>query len=111
MVHKVKNEHKGVNDSSVMYIPVVPLRAYNVGNLVEQRKAFLEGVPLPDMPQSNLEGLEKDHEDRGKPGDILTIEGRRLMGLEPFESNEVGITSGQKSIRKIENEALGFEGE
>ena len=108
-MHSVEKEHNGSNDSSVIYIPVVPLCGYNVGNLVEQRKAFLEGVPPPDMPpESETEGLERDHEDRGKPEDILTMEGRRLMGLEPFEVNEVGITKGQKAIRQIANEALGF---
>ncbi|KAJ3785782.1 hypothetical protein GGU10DRAFT_421595 [Lentinula aff. detonsa] len=109
LVHKVEEQHKGVNNSSVIYIPVVPLCGYNVGNLVDQRKAFLEGIPPPDMPPvSSSEGLERDHEDRGKPDHIMTLAGRRLMGLEPFEVNEAGITAGQKTIREAANEALGF---
>ncbi|KIK70204.1 hypothetical protein GYMLUDRAFT_213378 [Collybiopsis luxurians FD-317 M1] len=109
MVHKVEEEHKGQNDSSVMYIPVVPLCGYNVGNLIEQRKAFLEGVPPPDMPpESESEGLERDHEDRGRPENILSLEGRKLMGLEAFEVNAADLVSGQKAIRQIANEALGF---
>ncbi|KAJ3873676.1 hypothetical protein F5051DRAFT_476225 [Lentinula edodes] len=109
LVHKVEEQHNGTNDSSVVYIPVVPLCAYNIGNLIDQRKAFLEGVPPPDIPpESESEGLEKEHEDRGTPDDVFTVEGRRLMGLEPFVENEPGITSGQKAIREAANEALGF---
>ncbi|KAJ4468825.1 hypothetical protein J3R30DRAFT_3304421 [Lentinula aciculospora] len=109
LVHKVEEQHKGFNDSSVIYIPVVPLCEYNIGNLVDQRKAFLKGVPPPDMPSATRsDKFERDHEDRGRPEDILTLEGRRLMGLEPFEASEVGITNGQKAIREIANEALEF---
>ncbi|KAF5390071.1 hypothetical protein D9757_003863 [Collybiopsis confluens] len=109
MVHKVEEEHRGTNDSSVMYIPVVPLCGYNVANLVEQRKSFLAGVPPPDMPPENeSEGVEKDHEDRGRPEDILSPQGRKLVGMDAFDENEAGTTAGQREIRQIANEALGF---
>jgi len=108
MVHKVEEIHEGTSDSSVAYIPVVPLCSYNISNLVEQRKAFLEGVPPPDLPSKHGEEEEKNHTDRGRPEDILTFEGKRIMGLEPFDVAEPGITAGQSGIRKVANEALGF---
>lgn len=107
MVHKVEEAHEGTSDSSVVYIPVVPLTSYNIANLVEQRKAFLEGVPPPDMVSMNDEE-EKHHDDRGRPEDILTLEGKRIMGLAPLDVEEKGITPGQFAIRGLANEALGF---
>lgn len=108
MVHKVEESHEGTTDSSVAYIPVVPLCGYNISNIVEQRKAFLEGIPPPDMPSRHGEEEEKNHADRGRPEDILTIEGKRIMGLEPFDLGEEGITPGQFAIRSLANEALGL---
>ncbi|KAK2627138.1 hypothetical protein QTJ16_003104 [Diplocarpon rosae] len=108
MVHKVEETHGGTSDSSVAYIPVVPLTAYNIGNLVEQRKAFLEGVPPPDMVSRDGEEQEKHHADRGKAEDILSVEGRRIMGLERFNTEEEGLTPGQSTVRALANKALGF---
>jgi hypothetical protein len=108
MVHKVEKAHEGTSDSSVAYIPVVPLTSYNIANLGEQRKAFLAGVPPPDMVSTGGEEEEKNHEDRGRPEDILTLEGKRIMGLAPFDVEEKGITPGQFAIRSLANEVLGF---
>jgi hypothetical protein len=108
MVHKVEETHEGSSDSSVAYIPVVPLTSYNIANLVEQRKAFLAGVPPPDMVSLEGEEEERVHDDRGRPEDILTLEGKRIVGLAPFDAEEKGITAGQYAIRSLANEALGF---
>jgi len=108
MVHKVEEAHEGPSDSSVAYIPVVPLTSYNIANLVEQKKAFLAGVPPPDMVSLEGEEEEKEHDDRGRPEDIFTLEGRRIMGLAPFDVEEKGITPGQFAVRSLANEALGF---
>jgi hypothetical protein len=108
MVHKVEEAHEGTSDSSVAYIPVVPLTSYNIANLVEQRKAFLAGVPPPDMVSTGGEEEEKEHDDRGRPEDILTLEGRRIMGFAPFDVGVDEITPGQFAIRSLANEALGF---
>ncbi|KAL1747369.1 hypothetical protein HDZ31DRAFT_32071 [Schizophyllum fasciatum] len=108
MVHQVEKEHNGTDDSSVAFIAVAPLCGYNVGNLVDQRKAFLEGVPPPDMPAQPGQGLEKDHEDRGSEKDILTSAGRRLFGLDKFDAEAEDLTSGQTAARNLANEALGF---
>jgi hypothetical protein len=108
MVHTVEKAHEGTSDSSVAYIPVVPLCGYNISNLVEQQKAFLEGIPPPDMVSRNGEEQEKEHDDRGRPEDFLTVEGKRIMGLSPFDLTEEGITPGQFRVRALANEALGF---
>ncbi|KAE9380703.1 DUF1479-domain-containing protein [Stipitochalara longipes BDJ] len=108
MVHKVEEAHEGASDSSVAYIPVVPLTSYNIANLVEQRKAFLAGVPPPDMVSLEGEEEEKEHDERGRPEDILTLEGKRIMGLAPFDVEEKGITPGQFAIRSLANEILGL---
>ena len=108
MAHTVESIHGGTSDSSVAYIPVVPLTTYNITNLIEQRKAFLEGIPPPDMVSRDGEEQEKNHEDRGKESDILSLEWKRMIGLEKFDVEEDGITSGQFAIRSLANEALGF---
>jgi hypothetical protein len=110
MIHMVEPEHNGTSDSSVAYIPVVPLTQYNIGNLVEQRKAFLASVPPPDMVPSDGEGLERDHEDelRGKPEHVLTVEGRRILGLEKLDVEEKGISPGQRRARILANQELGL---
>jgi hypothetical protein len=107
-VHKIEQIHQGTSDSSVAYISVVPLCKYNIGNLVDQRKAFLSGSPPPDMPPREGEGLESNHDDRGKPENIISFEGKRMLGLEPYDANAGGITAGQQKIRQVANEALGF---
>ena len=75
MVHKVEEKYEVTSDSSVACIPVVPLCGYNITNFVEQRKAFLEGVQLPDMVSRDGQEPEKEHEDRERAENILTIEG------------------------------------
>lgn len=108
MVHKVEQKHEGTEDSSVAYIPVVPLCKYNIGSLVEQRRAFLAGTPPPDMPPLAGEGTESTHEDRGRAEHVLTTEGRRMLGLEAFDAGAEGLTSGQKRMRELANRQLGF---
>lgn len=111
MVHSVEKKHQGTSYSSVAYIPVVPLCNYNMGNLIEQCKAFLASVPPPDMVSRHGEEQEKDHranDEAGLPEQILTTEERRIMGLEPFDTEEEGIKPGQLAIRQLANDALGF---
>ncbi|KAF9638524.1 putative duf1479-domain-containing protein [Lasiodiplodia theobromae] len=108
MVHKVEYEHRGSEDSSVAYIPVVPLTRYNVANMVEQRKAFLSGLPPPDFPVAAGTRTEADHEDRGSAENILSTEGRRMLGLEAFNVQEEGLTAAQRRIREYANKILGF---
>jgi hypothetical protein len=60
------------------------------------------------MPPREGEGLESNHVDRGKPENIISLEGKRMLGLEPYDVNAGGITAGQQKIRQVVNEALGF---
>ncbi|KAF9074171.1 hypothetical protein BDP27DRAFT_1214828 [Rhodocollybia butyracea] len=47
VVHAVESQHKGKGDSSVMYIPAVPLTEHNAGYLRDQRIHFEQGLPPP----------------------------------------------------------------
>ncbi|CAF4851412.1 unnamed protein product, partial [Rotaria socialis] len=49
-MHAVDSIHRGQSDSSVFYIPAVPLCEMNVKYLAQQRDAFLQGIPPPDFP-------------------------------------------------------------
>ncbi|KAI0941545.1 hypothetical protein AcW1_003415 [Taiwanofungus camphoratus] len=82
VVHAVESEHTGPGDSSVLYIPAVPLTEYNANYLRDQVAAFKSGLPSPDFPGG--EG-ESTFAGRCTADDVQTTEGRRLLGLEPFE--------------------------
>ncbi|KAF8070215.1 hypothetical protein FPV67DRAFT_1413151 [Lyophyllum atratum] len=103
IVHEVEGHHNGKNDSSVVYIPAVPLTVKNGRYLREQRATFEAGLPAPDFPkgpgESNCVG-------RATPADVTSVEGRRAFGLEPFE-----VKGGEKSksFIKTMNDLL-FEG-
>ncbi|KAJ3505316.1 hypothetical protein NLJ89_g7485 [Agrocybe chaxingu] len=80
-VHAVENQHHGLSDSSVLYIPAVALTVHNASYLRDQRINFLAGLPAPDFPGG--EG-ESKFVGRGTIDDISTQEGRRMFGLELF---------------------------
>ncbi|KAG0701148.1 hypothetical protein DFH29DRAFT_982816 [Suillus ampliporus] len=77
VVHAVEGLHGGQNDSSVFYIPAVPLSRVN----------FFHGLPSPDFPGGSGESTFTG---RATPQDITTREGRQAVGLEPFVSRGVG---------------------
>ncbi|KAK5228226.1 hypothetical protein LTR72_002109 [Exophiala xenobiotica] len=108
-LHEVEDENKGVNDSSVLYVANIPLCKYNIQNMLNHRKAFREAGPPPDYVRDfgGPYQLEAEHEDHGaREENILTTRGRQALGLEEFDENEVGITEGQRLIRKMANEAM-----
>ncbi|KAF7356273.1 Duf1479 domain protein [Mycena venus] len=86
MIHAVEGYRGGKEDSSVMYIPAVPLTLGNAQYLRDQRSNFLAGFPAPDFP--------------GGPGESTfvgraTVEdvhpgGRCAVGFEKFETAEDG---------------------
>lgn len=39
---------------------------------------------------------------------ILSVEGLRALGLEPFDEGEKGLSVGQREMRKLANLKLGF---
>ncbi|KAG8862904.1 hypothetical protein FRB96_000322 [Tulasnella sp. 330] len=79
-IHAVEKTHSGKGDSSVLYIPVVPLTTRNAEYLAYQRATLLEGIPAPDFPggagEAGFVGV-------GGPKDIVTEEARMAMGLSP----------------------------
>ncbi|KAI0076408.1 DUF1479-domain-containing protein [Panus rudis PR-1116 ss-1] len=82
LVHAVERKHSGKSDSSVLYIPAVPLTLKNAAYLRDQRETFIEGLPSPDFPGG--EG-ETSFIGRSTLQDVQTAEGRRVLGLEPFD--------------------------
>ncbi|KAL0580983.1 hypothetical protein V5O48_001075 [Marasmius crinis-equi] len=81
-VHSVEAEHNGKGDSSVMYIPAVPLTTYNAHYLRTQRNNFVAGRPAPDFPGG--EG-ESKFVGRGTADNITTKLGKQAYGFEPFD--------------------------
>jgi hypothetical protein len=88
VVHAVEAEHRGdeaAKDSSVLYIPVIPLTMASFDYIQSQRENFAKGIPPNDFPGG--EG-ESRHAGRGVAQDITTKQGRRAMGLEAFAIRE-----------------------
>lgn len=109
IVHEVDKFHPGTRDSSVSYNACIPLCPYNLDNLVEMRDSFLAVRPPRDFEKYEHGELEREHEDNGaKKENVLSLEGLRALGLEPFDENEAGITAGQREMRKMANARLGF---
>ncbi|KAI5481415.1 hypothetical protein MNV49_004171 [Pseudohyphozyma bogoriensis] len=82
VVHAVENEHKGKGDSSVMYIPAIPLTKNNWTYVAQQREEFLQGVPPSDFPGGDGEQFFTG---RATGDDVVGAEARRAMGLDLFD--------------------------
>jgi hypothetical protein len=104
VVHAVEKRHMGAagKDSSVMYIPAIPLTKANFDYILSQRDCFLEGIPPQDFPGG--EG-ESNHIGRGQPTDIISTIGRRSMGLEKFEIQD-GMPEAEKRLIEACNAQL-----
>ncbi|KAF2156557.1 DUF1479-domain-containing protein [Myriangium duriaei CBS 260.36] len=107
-IHAVDKVHNGKGDSSVMYIPACPLTERNAKYLARQRDAFLQGIPAPDFP-----GGEGESRHVGRPGvaDVAQVNdkaGMRAFGLERWNSEQEGLSEGEKKMLQIANETLGF---
>ena len=83
LIHAVESSHCGSSDSSVMYIPAVPLTKRNMEYVIKQRKAFEEGTPPGDFP-----GGEGERNCSGRAGEevIQGDDARRAMGLMRFDA-------------------------
>lgn len=109
LVHEVDRFHPGARDSSVAYNGCVPLCPYNLENLVSMRQSFLDVLPPRDFEKYEHGELEREHEDHGaRPENVLSLAGKRALGLEPFDCDEEGLTRGQREMRRRANERLGF---
>lgn len=86
-VDSVESSHMRQNASSVMYIPSVPLTLMNLCYIREQRESYLSRTPPPGFP-----GGECESKFRGTGGyqDVLTLEGRRAMGLDVSDLASAG---------------------
>ncbi|TID26690.1 hypothetical protein E6O75_ATG01183 [Venturia nashicola] len=110
-IHAVDKTHAGSTDSSVLYIPTCPLTFDNAQYLVRQRDTFLNGKPSPDfgggegesnhigrVTVNNLEGV----------GSLRNADGLRSMGLEMWDAEAEGLTTGQRRVMNLANKELGF---
>ncbi|KAL3456869.1 hypothetical protein BJX64DRAFT_293717 [Aspergillus heterothallicus] len=109
LVHEVDRFHPGTMDSSVVYNACNPLTPYNLDSLLSVRDAFQKVIRPRDFNTMLPTGeTEEDHEDHGaRMENILSEEGMRAMGFMPFDVDEVGLSEGQRSMRRLANEKLG----
>lgn len=94
-IHAVDPEHEGKWDSSVFYIPALPLCDINLKYAWIQRESFMKGLAPPDFPGFPHGEAETKHIDRASPQDVEKeggIEALQQFGLHPFvaESDKPG---------------------
>ncbi|PWN18008.1 DUF1479-domain-containing protein [Microstroma glucosiphilum] len=104
-VHSVEAAHTGQSDSSVMYIPAVPLTANNWRYVLQQAKAFRQGRPPSDFPSGDG---EVGFEGRGKEDDVHGEAARTAMGLGPIRGAPVD--DAVQKLRAYCNATLAAEG-
>ncbi|KAJ5873019.1 uncharacterized protein N7529_005372 [Penicillium soppii] len=103
-LHSVDKEHRGKQDSSVLYIPATPLCDMNVNYLIKQRQAAESGSPPWDFPGAGGPG------ESGFKGAMdwssLSPEGQRAMGMgnTPWEITD-GMSEGEKEAIRSANKA------
>ncbi|THG99240.1 hypothetical protein EW026_g3068 [Hermanssonia centrifuga] len=102
LVHAVESEHMGKGDSSVFYIPAVPLTVQNATYVRDQLIHFKRGLPAPDFPGG--EG-ETNFKGRGTVEDVRTAEARRLFGMERFNVPD-NTTPGESKVIQQANSIL-----
>ncbi|PFH46582.1 hypothetical protein AMATHDRAFT_69546 [Amanita thiersii Skay4041] len=102
VIHAVESQHKGTTDSSVLYIPAVPLTLNNASYLHDQRLNFEAGLPAPDFPGGKG---ESQCIGRAIADDVKSAEARRMFGFEPLV---VSPTGGNASFVQKANQLLGL---
>ncbi|KAK4555944.1 hypothetical protein LTR86_007164 [Recurvomyces mirabilis] len=107
-IHAVDKIHAGKSDSSVMYIPACPLTVRNANFVARQRDAFLQGYPCPDFG-----GGVGESKHVGRPGakDVEKVDpedGMRAFGLKAWDSEESGLTMGQREVMDRANKLWDF---
>ncbi|KAF5599498.1 DUF1479 domain-containing protein [Fusarium pseudoanthophilum] len=110
LVHGVDPTNPGLVDSSVSYNACNPLTPYNIESLLTTRDSFQKGdVPIDFTRSHGTWEREYDHEDCGaRVENILTKAGLQAMGLERLDTEEEGLTQGQKEVREMANMKLGL---
>ncbi|CAE6520501.1 unnamed protein product [Rhizoctonia solani] len=107
LIHSVESEHKGTQDSSVMYIPAVPVTVANAAYVARQRDEFLAGMPAPDFPRYSDTG-ERNFVLKGLPEHIQSPEGQSAMGLKPFNTSTPSLKFGEKEVLSKANAIFGL---
>lgn len=108
-MHGVDQTHPGKLDSSVFYNACNPLTPYNIESLKASRRAFLKGDVPPDFTRGHGGEREFEHKDCGaKRENVGSLEGERALGLKALDVDEGGLDPGQKEVRRLANEKLGF---
>ena len=104
-IHAVDKEHRGKEDSSVLYIPACAMTKSNLDFLTRQRMSALRYSPPPDFPGAGGDG------EIGFKGAVdwerVSEEGQRAMGLGrcPWEVKQ-GMSEGERRIIEEGNRAL-----
>ncbi|RDB20698.1 Uncharacterized protein YbiU [Hypsizygus marmoreus] len=101
VVHAVETQHRGLSDSSVLYIPAVPLTLNNASYLRDQRLNFVAGLPAPDFPGGEGESKFVGH---ASVDDLATQDARRMFGFEKFED---GISKDANFAKKVNSILFG----
>ncbi|KAK2467413.1 hypothetical protein APHAL10511_000648 [Amanita phalloides] len=102
VIHAVEGQHRGTSDSSVLYIPAVPLTVDNARYLRQQRENFIAGLPAPDFPGGKG---ESECINRATTDNLTTSQARRMLGVEPFVASPDGEN---KVVVELANKALGL---
>ncbi|EPT00476.1 hypothetical protein FOMPIDRAFT_1023830 [Fomitopsis schrenkii] len=102
VVHVVEAEHTGSGDSSVLYIPAVPLTLQNAAYLRDQRETFKRGQPSLDFPGGEGEAYFVG---RVKAEDVKDKEAQRMFGLAPFDV-PAGASESEKNLVDAANRVL-----
>jgi len=102
LIHAVEGVHEGQSDSSVLYIPAVPLTVRNAEYLRDQREHFSLGLPAPDFPGGEGESYFLN---RGGREHAQGEAGLRAIGMEKFDILE-GASEGEAQTILAANELL-----
>ncbi|KAK9477666.1 hypothetical protein V1514DRAFT_333103 [Lipomyces japonicus] len=78
-IHSVERHHHGQSDSSVLYIPAVPMTLPNLRYLKRQRDAFNLLSPPPDFPDAGGVG-EREFKGAATAADFANDYGARAAG-------------------------------
>ncbi|KAK9236446.1 hypothetical protein V1525DRAFT_389440 [Lipomyces kononenkoae] len=105
-IHAVDRRHDGKSDSSVLYIPAVPMSVPNLQYLVRQRAAFERLSPPPDYPNAEGNG-EREFFGHGAKIDFASEEGLRAAGLGSTKWNVLsGISAAERSLLEKANKIV-----
>lgn len=83
-VHSVEKTHAGKSDSSVLYIPAIPLTKTNFEYIQQQRACFASATPPPDFPGGQG---ESQFQNTARPDDVQGDVARRSFGLQKFDAS------------------------